>query len=116
MNPSQPSAQYLHSRVNAIVSQLLRRFENVMATATVENTSYTATAIEQYQIDVESTALVRAAEDILALTRTLKELWLFGKLETLDADAGDVARQRQLAEDVAAVAGVLRDKGLLPAA
>ncbi len=32
---------------------------------------------------------VRAAEDILVLTRTLKEAWLFGKLATVGASAAE---------------------------
>lgn len=32
---------------------------------------------------------VRAAEDILALTRTLKEAWLFGKLATVGASPAE---------------------------
>ena len=34
-------------------------------------------------MSVDSAALVQAAEDILALTRILKEAWLFGKLQTV---------------------------------
>lgn len=36
-----------------------------------------------YQIKVETAALVRSAENILTLTRILKESWLFGKLQTV---------------------------------
>ncbi|KAJ6028051.1 hypothetical protein N7540_003627 [Penicillium herquei] len=100
---SQPTAKALHNRINTDISQLLQRFENIMATATVQNPSYTATAVETYQLDVESTALIRAAEDILALTRTMKETWLFGKLDTLGEDERDVERREKLEGDVVAV-------------
>ena len=33
-------------------------------------------------MEVETAALIRAAEDILSLTRTMKEMWLFGKLQS----------------------------------
>lgn len=36
-----------------------------------------------YQIKVETAALVRSAENLLTLTRILKESWLFGKLQTV---------------------------------
>ncbi|KAJ5737145.1 uncharacterized protein N7483_002270 [Penicillium malachiteum] len=100
---SQPTAKALHNRINTDISQLLQRFENIMATATVQNPSYTSTAVETYQLDVESTALIRAAEDILALTRTMKETWLFGKLDTLGEDERDVERREKLEGDVLAV-------------
>ncbi|RHZ43181.1 RNA polymerase II mediator complex head subunit MED22 [Aspergillus thermomutatus] len=110
---SQPSSKALHNRINANISQLLQRFENIMATATVENTSHTATAVETYQLDVESTALVRAAEDILSLTRTMKEAWLFGKLDTLGEDEADVKRREQLESDAAAIQRAIAEGGLL---
>ncbi|CAL5875192.1 uncharacterized protein PFLUO_LOCUS9496 [Penicillium psychrofluorescens] len=110
---SQPTAKALQNRINADISQLLQRFENIMATATVDNQSYTSTAVETYQLDVESTALIRAAEDILALTRTMKETWLFGKLDTLGEDERDVQRREKLEKDVLAVQKAVEEGGLL---
>ncbi|KAJ5657767.1 uncharacterized protein N7484_001416 [Penicillium longicatenatum] len=110
---SQPTAKALHNRINADISQLLQRYENIMATATVENPSHTATAVETYQIDVESTALIRAAEDLLSLTRTMKEMWLFGKLDTIGEDERDVERREKLDKDVLAVEKALRKNSLL---
>ncbi|ODM20639.1 hypothetical protein SI65_03692 [Aspergillus cristatus] len=104
---SQPTAKALHNRINYNISQLLQRFENIMATATVENTSHTSTAVETYQLDVESTALIRAAEDILSLTRAMKETWLFGKLDTLGEDERDVKRREKLEGDAEAVQKVI---------
>ncbi|KAK1139545.1 hypothetical protein N8T08_000685 [Aspergillus melleus] len=113
---AQPSSKALHNRINTDVSQLLQRFENIMATATVESTSHTSTAVETYQLDVESTALVRAAEDILSLTRTMKETWLFGKLDTLGEDEADVKRREKLEQDAGAIQKAVEDGGLLKAA
>ncbi|GFF28929.1 mediator of RNA polymerase II transcription subunit 22 [Aspergillus udagawae] len=119
---SQPSSKALHipkliashaDRINANISQLLQRFENIMATATAENTSHTATAVETYQLDVESTALVRAAEDILSLTRAMKEAWLFGKLDTLGEDEAEVKRREQLESDAEAIQKAVAEGGLL---
>ncbi|KAJ5988349.1 mediator of RNA polymerase II transcription subunit 22 [Penicillium waksmanii] len=98
---TQPNAKALHTRINTDISQLLQRFENIMATATAQNTTHTSTAVETYQLDVESTALVRAAEDILSLTRTMKEMWLFGKLETIGENERDIERREQLEKNIA---------------
>ncbi|BCR89243.1 RNA polymerase II mediator complex head subunit MED22 [Aspergillus chevalieri] len=106
---SQPTAKTLHNRINHNISQLLQRFENIMATATVENTSHTSTAVETYQLDVESTALIRAAEDILSLTRAMKEIWLFGKLDTLGEDERDIKRREELEGDAEAVQKVIEE-------
>lgn len=78
-----------------------------------DNQSLTSSAIETYQLEVESTALVRAAEDILALTRTLKEMWLFGKLDTLGEDERDRERREQLEKDVQIVKNTIEQSPLL---
>ncbi|OJD24498.1 hypothetical protein ACJ73_04134 [Blastomyces percursus] len=113
MDPQQPTSRALQARINTNIAQLLQRFENIMATATVNNTSFTSTAIETYQLDVESTALIRAAEDILSLTRTMKEAWLFGKLDTLGEDERDVQRREGLERDAQAVKSAIEKGGLL---
>ena len=55
---------------------------------------------------------VRAAEDILSLTRTMKEMWLFGKLDTIGEDERDVERREKLEKDVAAVQKAIEDGNL----
>ena len=47
---------------------------------------------------------VRAAEDILSLTRILKEAWLFGKLQTVGGSEAETRAEAAAAE----VATVLR--------
>ncbi|KAI9875005.1 MAG: hypothetical protein M1830_009038 [Pleopsidium flavum] len=112
MDPSQRTSGALLDRAGADVAQLLKRFENLVALAPVSGRDRNTTAVEVYQIEVETAALVgpqfpktllhtipailcsiaeeyyllsqiRAAEDILSLTRSLKEAWLFGQLNTL---------------------------------
>lgn len=68
--------------------------------------SLTGTSIQQFQLDVESTAVVRAAEEIMMLTRTLKEIWLFGGLDTLEQDhhnEKDEAMRKKMDEDIKVV-------------
>ena len=55
---------------------------------------------------------IRASEDILGLTRTMKETWLFGKLDTLGENERDVQRREKLEEDAQAVTKAI-DDGLL---
>jgi hypothetical protein len=53
--------------------------------------------------------VIRAAEEIMMLTRTLKEIWLFGGLDTLDQDheddhhAQDEAVKRKMDDDIKVV-------------
>ncbi|EEH22516.1 hypothetical protein PABG_04727 [Paracoccidioides brasiliensis Pb03] len=113
MDPQQPTSRALQALINTNIAQLLQRFENIMATATVDNPSYTSTAIETYQLDVESTALIRAAEDILSLTHMMKETWLFGKLNTLGEDERDVQRREGLERNAQIVKSTIEKRGIL---
>lgn len=105
-----PTARFLQARITTLSTTLIKRLENIFAAAlppdpsnpspayqpspsttngtlSVSNApALTTTAIDQFQLDVESTALVRAAEEIMVLTRQLKDLWLFGGLDTLRND------------------------------
>lgn len=46
----------------------------------------------------------------MSLTRTLKETWLFGKLETLGEDERDIQRREQLEKDVEAVRDMIQQR------
>ncbi|KAI9803275.1 MAG: hypothetical protein M1825_002066 [Sarcosagium campestre] len=89
MDQQRTSAALL-DRTNNDVVQLLKRFENIIALAPSGGRSRNATAVEAYQMEVETAALVRAAEDLLSLTRSMKEAWLFGRLQTV-ADRKEAA-------------------------
>ncbi|KAL8927579.1 MAG: hypothetical protein Q9208_002386 [Pyrenodesmia sp. 3 TL-2023] len=54
-----------------------------------------AAAVASYRMDVETASLIRAAEDILSLTRVLKELWLFGKVHTVGT--GEAEQRAEMA-------------------
>ena len=53
---------------------------------------------------------IRAAEDILSLTRVLKEAWIFGKLQTVGASAG-VMRAEDASQNVFEGIARLRAEG-----
>ncbi|KAL8825107.1 MAG: hypothetical protein Q9170_007928 [Blastenia crenularia] len=58
-----------------------------------------AAAVNTYKMEVETAALIRAAEDILSLTRVMKEMWLFGKLQTVGTNEAE-ARAEESANGV----------------
>jgi hypothetical protein len=107
------------ARITALSTTLIKRLENIFAVALDDTTtqtlsgtappppSLTETSAQQFQLNVESTAVIRAAEEIMMLTRSMKEIWLFGGLDTLDSDrAGkdvdghDEDAQKKMEEDV----------------
>lgn len=62
-------------------------------------------------VDLATTAMVRTAEELMVLTRTMKELWLFGDLDTLatDQSAEEKERTRKMHEDERAVVAGLQE-------
>ncbi|PUU72656.1 hypothetical protein B9Z19DRAFT_1008838, partial [Tuber borchii] len=69
----------------------------------VDGKGRTVTAAEAYQIECHASSMIRAAEDLLALTRSLKEAWMFGQLggelgvvdEATDQNAKEVGEALQ---------------------
>lgn len=88
------------ARISTLTMTLIKRLENMLAVAVNTDTfesgtdaglppSLTDTAVQQFQLDAEAQSLIRACEDIMMLTRHMKDLWLFGGLHTLTGDDPD---------------------------
>ena len=106
-----PTAVQLQSRISHLSYQLLRRYNALLAnaseseddtgspTADGERSTKDPSAIEtvakQIDIQVETQAIIKAAEDIMALTRSMKELWLFGGLNTVDSEEQKIQKREQ---------------------
>ncbi|KAF1987961.1 hypothetical protein K402DRAFT_392242 [Aulographum hederae CBS 113979] len=95
----------LSGRVGKATNAIMERFQDLVAKALVEpdKATYDHTALNTMQIEAETRALIRAAEEVLTLTREMQELWLFGHLDTLGK--GDAERQTE--EDAKKVTEVL---------
>jgi len=116
---SQPSiirTTKLASAVSTSATVLVERFGDILEIAAPNNKDKYITAAETYQIDVHAAAMVRrlflkktddfkvrAADELLAVTRKLKQLWILseskedggkrdGPVET-PLELGDVAQQ-----------------------
>lgn len=63
-------------------------------------------------MDIETQALIRTAEDVLSLSRQMKELWLFGSLDTM-GKSGAVEQTENDARAAATLVDDLLKKGLL---
>jgi hypothetical protein len=102
------STDKLMEREQALIDALLVRYKNIIELAPIPEgtTIKEAVAAQSFQMEVETAALVRtvldegnvvltgeqisAAEDLLRLTRELKEMWLFGPLRDLGEGEEDV--------------------------
>ncbi|EME45839.1 hypothetical protein DOTSEDRAFT_23812 [Dothistroma septosporum NZE10] len=112
MDASMRHAPALNERIDKMQSESLKRFQNLISLAKVNNTDRTVTAGIQLQMATETTALIRSFEEIQTVIRELQVLWLQGPLDTL----GDSRAKRVMDENAKAVAemvgvlvGVRRD-------
>ena len=69
----------------------------------IDGTEYAQTAFALSQMDVETAALVRVAEDTLRLTWQMQELWIAGGLNTLQSSSETVEGKAEKAERPEAV-------------
>lgn len=61
---------------------------------------------------ISSDVQIRAAEDLLGLTRTMKEMWLYGKLHTVGEEERDVENREKMEADVLAIYKAIEESGL----
>lgn len=87
-------------RHNRIMAAVLTRFRNVINAAT-EPLSKTATipqaSLNLMTLNNETSALIKEIENLLALSREIKMLWIAGPLQK-PGDAGEKNRERMLDE------------------
>ncbi|EHL01412.1 putative Mediator of RNA polymerase II transcription subunit 22 [Glarea lozoyensis 74030] len=85
------------NREGKYTADMLTRFRNLVMLANSQKSaddngskaSREVAASEALAMEVETRALVRAAEDLLQLTREMKELWLFGPLREIGEGEGE---------------------------
>lgn len=78
------TARILIDRKERLVAELLTRFKNLVTLACSPReggAGKEVAAAQAFHMEVESTALIRATEDLHRLVRQLKEMWLFGPLK-----------------------------------
>ncbi|KAK9451387.1 surfeit locus protein 5 subunit 22 of mediator complex-domain-containing protein [Limtongia smithiae] len=72
----QQRAQNINQRINEATGTIIQEFTELIALAPVNGKDLTATAVDVYQIECRSTSIVRAVEDLLLISRSLKEAWI----------------------------------------
>jgi hypothetical protein len=109
MTPSTTlTSKYLQSRISFLTTTLIKRFENILALSLDDTTvddegndvaskvtidTLATTKQQQLQMEIETAALVRGAEELLILGRGMKECWAFGRLNVglgvVEGDLGE---------------------------
>ncbi|POR32808.1 Uncharacterized protein TPAR_06998 [Tolypocladium paradoxum] len=112
MERSQPASSNLMDIHNRLVADILTRYRTLMMLATVQaeegdrnNATPETMAVAGISMKMEFDGLYSSIKELLALSRRIKELWVFGPLGSDDADRK--AKEAQIERDVARVSGLL---------
>ncbi|KAH3677424.1 hypothetical protein OGATHE_000898 [Ogataea polymorpha] len=68
------------SRVDNNVELILQKFHDIIELSSVQEKSQETHAIEALQIESNAATIVRLTEELLAITRQLKEAWILGQV------------------------------------
>ncbi|KAF2163379.1 hypothetical protein M409DRAFT_26415 [Zasmidium cellare ATCC 36951] len=98
------STREFMTRIDKLQEDLVRRFQKLLELSAVNRKDRSVTAVTEYQIKTETSALIKTAEDVQTLIRQLQEMWLFGQLNTL----GESKVQQQTDENAKVVADLLK--------
>ncbi|KAI6829543.1 hypothetical protein KC340_g8576 [Hortaea werneckii] len=105
MDASLRNTPALMNRIDKLYGDVIKHYEALVSLAAVENaTDRNSTALAQYQMQVETTALTRAIEEGQSFTRQLQEMWLFGQLNTI----GDSEAKQRSDETAKELSGLLQ--------
>ncbi|KAK7428572.1 hypothetical protein QQZ08_004832 [Neonectria magnoliae] len=111
MDRSQPASSNLMDTHNRLVADVLTRYRTLMMLATIQaegernNANPEAIAVTGISMKMEFDGLYTSIKELLALSRKVKELWVFGPLGRGDPNAR--AKEDQIDRDVTAVAALL---------
>ncbi|KAH7170139.1 hypothetical protein EDB81DRAFT_851032 [Dactylonectria macrodidyma] len=111
MDRSQPASSNLMDTHNRLVADVLTRYRTLMMLATIQaegernNANPEAIAVTGISMKMEFDCLYTSVKELLALSRKIKELWVFGPLSRGDPNAR--AKEERIDRDVGAVASLL---------
>ncbi|KAK3985929.1 hypothetical protein QBC44DRAFT_334126 [Cladorrhinum sp. PSN332] len=109
MNRDQDLSNNLLEQKRKIISDIMTYFRDItnFATAKVDSTaSVGQAAASSMALETTLNGIIKSTEDLLTLTRALRELWAIGPLATPEGE-GDVRATKQIEEDSRVVFEIL---------
>ncbi|ORY10748.1 hypothetical protein BCR34DRAFT_340695 [Clohesyomyces aquaticus] len=113
MDPTKHNAAALHERVDKICNALIGNYTGITSSLLPPPASendpkkldYSSTAQNELALNEDIASLIRAGQDLSSLIRELKELWVFGGLDSLTGDTQtDQARTLKVAAILESIA------------
>ncbi|RDA82822.1 hypothetical protein CP532_6103 [Ophiocordyceps camponoti-leonardi (nom. inval.)] len=111
MDRAQPPSANLMDIHNRLIADILTRYRTLMMLATVQaeddrnNATPEAVAVTGISMKMEFDGLYSSIKELLALSRRIKELWVFGPLG--DGDPRRREKEAQIGRDVDRVSALL---------
>ncbi|KAH6898240.1 hypothetical protein B0T10DRAFT_472091 [Thelonectria olida] len=111
MDRSQPATSNLMDTHNRLIADILTHYRTLMMLATIQaegernNANPEAIAVTGISMKMEFDGLYTSIKELLALSRKIKELWVFGPLGRGDPNAR--AKEDRIDRDVTQVANLL---------
>ncbi|ODV92123.1 hypothetical protein CANCADRAFT_714 [Tortispora caseinolytica NRRL Y-17796] len=92
----------LEQRTNEAINQLSTKFVDIIELATSGRKSKATSAAESYQIQCDVESLKRASNELLNVTKSLKEDWIFSKIqpEMHSEQLDDIEKRKELIDAV----------------
>ncbi|KAG7291278.1 hypothetical protein NEMBOFW57_001290 [Staphylotrichum longicolle] len=93
MDRDKNSADNLQERMNILIAEIMTAFRDLVnhAAAPVDNTASTGqTGYSSMALEIMMSGIIKSTEDLLSLTRKIRELWLIGPLKAPGAHDAEV--------------------------
>ncbi|ODV86356.1 hypothetical protein CANARDRAFT_22252 [[Candida] arabinofermentans NRRL YB-2248] len=90
----QKSSLTLITKIDNNVELMLQKFHDIIELSSVLDKSQETLAIESLQIESNTSTIIRLAEELLSITRMLKESWILGQVPTISGHEGETTEAK----------------------
>lgn len=68
-------------KIDSVVEQVLQKFQDIFEVSVIQDKSKEVLSVEFLSLEADALTIVRLCEDLLSISRTLKETWCLGTLK-----------------------------------
>lgn len=77
-------------KIDTNIEQILQKFQDIFDMASVKDKSKELLSVESLTIESDAYMIIRLCEDLLTLTRGLKEVWCLGTMKVVETTSQEV--------------------------
>ncbi|CAH2448376.1 Kinetochore protein [Komagataella phaffii CBS 7435] len=83
----QKKSQQLMDKLDSNVTLMVQKYQSILELVTSSDKSIGTQSVETLQIESNASTIIRLSEELLSMTRTLKESWVLGQLPKINEDS-----------------------------